>query len=311
MSASIPTLELSRLDDDPTGFATELGDAFGRWGFAAFTAHGLPDTVIEDAYAAIKAVFALPADQKRAYHVEGIAGQRGYTPFGIEHAKDSDLADLKEFWSVGRELPADHELASAYPPNVWPEEIASFRPRLLDMFAGLEKVAHRVLRGVAIHLGLPEDYFARHCAIGNHVLRPLHYPPIDGPTDAVRSGRHEDINCITLLVGSGEPGLQILTADGDWLDVPMLEGTLVCNVGDMLQRLTNHRLISTTHRVVNPPAPWSERSRYSIPFFTHFNADYLIETLPQCVDAEHPDRNPEPITADAFLNQRLRAIGLG
>jgi isopenicillin N synthase-like dioxygenase len=126
----------------------------------------------------------------------------------------------------------------------------------------------------------------------------------------VRAGAHEDINVITLLLGAEEAGLEVLDRDGRWLPINAPQGAVVCNIGDMLQRLTNHVLPSTTHRVVNPPPERRGVSRYSTPFFLHFEPDYVIRTLPSCVDRRRPDRYPEPITADEFLKQRLREIRL-
>ncbi len=306
----IPTLDLRTLDDDPDGFADALGAAYREYGFAGISHHGIPDDLVARAYDAVGAFFALPEEVKRRYAMPETGFARGYTPFGVEHAKDSPRPDLKEFWHVGREVPADHPAAAAYPRNVWPEEVPGFKDATLALYDALESVGLRVLEGVARHLDLAPDFFADKVDHGNSILRPIHYPPIEGAPEGVRSAQHEDINVITLLVGSGEPGLEILRKDGTWIGVDTIPGTIVCNVGDMLQRLTNHVLRSTTHRVVNPPPPWSESSRYSMPFFLHFNAEYVIDTLPGCVSEANPNRYPEPITAQAYLEERLREIGL-
>jgi isopenicillin N synthase-like dioxygenase len=307
---NIPTLDMGQLESDPQGFSRALGDAYGEFGFVGLVNHGIPDAVATSVYDAVREFFALPLDTKSRYELGGKGGARGYTRFGVEHAKGNDQVDLKEFWHVGRELPADHPAAGDYPANVWPAEVAGFKEATGGLFEGLEGVGFRVLEGVALSLGLPRGWLRERVNYGNSILRPIHYPPIKGNPEGVRAGRHEDINVLTLLVGSGEPGLEILTQQGEWLSVDTIPGTIVCNVGDMLQRLTNHRLRSTTHRVVNPPPPWGETSRYSIPFFLHFNSDFLIETLPGCVDRDNADRYPEPITAQDFLDERLREIGL-
>ncbi len=306
----IPTLDLRRLESDPDGFAADLGAAYRTYGFAGIANHGIDDDLVARAYDAVRAFFDLPDEVKRRYAMPETGYARGYTPFGVEHAKDSDRPDLKEFWHVGREVPEDHPAADAYPRNVWPEEVPGFKEATLALYDALEGVGLRVLEGVARHLGLEPDFFADKVDHGNSILRPIHYPPIRGEPRGVRSAQHEDINVITLLVGSGEPGLEILRKDGTWIGVDTIPGTIVCNVGDMLQRLTNHVLRSTTHRVVNPPRPWSETSRYSMPFFLHFNAEYVIETLPGCIDEDNPNRYPEPITAQGYLEERLREIGL-
>jgi isopenicillin N synthase-like dioxygenase len=242
--------------------------------------------------------------------VVGQGGQRGYTPFGIETAKGEAHYDLKEFWHMGRELPAGHRYADQMPENVWPAEIADFHKDIAWLFGALDDMGGRLLESIAIYLGLPRGFFAPTVEAGNSILRLLHYPPagFDGPN--IRAGAHEDINVITLLLGAEEAGLEVLDRDGRWLAFNPPAGSLVINIGDMLQRLTNHVLPSTTHRVVNPAPERRGMSRYSTPFFLHFNPDYTIATLPGCVTAENPDRYPEPITADDYLHERLREIKL-
>ena len=240
----------------------------------------------------------------------GQGGARGYTGFGVEKAKDSNHPDLKEFWHVGRELtgPAPH--ASLY-PNVWPTEVEGFKQATYALYTELEKLGNTVLEALALFLGQQQNYFADKVNYGNSILRPIHYPPIkDTSTQSIRAGQHEDINLITLLVGSNEAGLEILRRDGSWLPVTTIEGTIVVNIGDMLQRLTNHVLPSTTHRVVNPAGAAAGEPRYSIPFFMHPNPDYVIKTLETCISADRPNRYPEPINSNDYLMQRLEEIGL-
>jgi isopenicillin N synthase-like dioxygenase len=309
-----PALEpvsLTLDDGEPAAFAALLGDSFARHGFAVVTDPGLEAARVSALLADLKAVFALPEAVKRASHIPGGRGQRGYTPFGIEVAKGARHADLKEFWHVGRELPPGHPFAPLMPPNVWPAAPESFRDNALWLFDALEALGARLLRATARSLGLAEAYFDDAIADGNSVLRLLHYPPapFDGP--AVRAGAHEDINAITLLLGAEEAGLEILTREGRWLPIAPPPGAVVVNIGDMLSRLTNDALPSTTHRVVNPAPERRGAARYSTPFFLHFRPDFLIETLPACVAPDRPDRYPDPITAHAFLQRRLAEIGLG
>ncbi len=233
----------------------------------------------------------------------------------METAKGAEHFDLKEFWHAGRELPPAHSYRSSMPDNVWPEEIPEFHQYIGGLYDALDQLGDRLLRAIARHLGLPDDYFEKTVHLGNSVLRLLHYPPISpehGPFDGpnVRAGAHEDINTITLLLGAEEAGFQIKEKNGDWLDVNPPAGSVVCNIGDMLQRLTNHILPSTTHRVVNPAPERLGLARYSMPFFLHFAPDFEIKTLPSAVSAERPDRYPEPITAEAYLSERLREIKL-
>jgi len=311
--ADAPTLDpvsFRRFDSDFAGFSKDLGDSFARFGFAVVRDHGLPQARIEAALAAAKVFFALGEPAKSAYKV-GAAGQRGYTPFGVETAKGHAHYDLKEFWHVGRDLPPGHRLHSQMAPNVWPDaEVPEFRESVGWLFGALDAMGLRLLQAIAVWLGLERDFFAPTVDAGNSILRLLHYPPVgeDGPH--IRAGAHEDINVITLLLGAEEAGLEVKDRDGRWLPINPPPGALVVNIGDMLQRLSNHRLPSTTHRVVNPAPERRGHSRYSTPFFLHFNPDYEIRTLPGCVDADHPDRYPQPITADAYLQQRLREIKL-
>lgn len=304
-TADIPPVPLSLVETDLEAAAAAFGDAFTRTGFAVVSEHGIEQTVIDRALGATKALFALPEQAKAAYVVAGGAGQRGMTPFGIETAKGAEARDLKEFWHVGRELPEGHELAAFMPANVWPREWPDFRPRALALYDALEAAGLRVLRAIAVHLGLAPDVFEAAVRDGNSVLRLLHYPPMRGGEGAsIRAGAHEDINVITLLLGAEEAGLQLLDREGNWLDIAAPAGSLVCNIGDMLERLSGGRLPSTTHRVVNPAPERASHARYSTPFFLHFRPDYLIETMPG------GPRDWPAITADEFLKERLREIKL-
>jgi isopenicillin N synthase-like dioxygenase len=309
--AQVPTLSLHQQASDPQGFADRLGASFRRFGFAIVADHGIPDDLVTRAWGQTEAFFALPDAEKRAHHVPGGGGARGYTPFKTEIAKGADVVDLKEFWHVGRELPEGHPYAATMAPNIWPERPEGFREIFLRLFSAFDTAGDRILSGIARHLGLPDRWFDPAVKDGNSVLRLLHYPPIPADAEGVRAGAHEDINLITLLLGAEEAGLELLDRDsGRWLQVKPPEGALVVNVGDMLQRLTNHVLPSTTHRVVNPPPERRGHSRYSMPFFLHPVPDFLIESLPQTVTAENPNRYPEPITAHDYLHQRLVEIGL-
>jgi len=196
-------------------------------------------------------------------------------------------------------------------PNVWPSEIPEFRPAGYALYDALDRLGSRVLRALALHIDLPENYFDDKTNFGNSILRPIHYPPITAPdVSNVRAGAHEDINLITLLVGASAEGLEVKSHAGEWVPFTAEADTIVVNIGDMLQRLTNHVYPSTTHRVVNPPGENALKPRYSVPFFLHPNPEFLIKTLPQCVSAENPDRFPQPITAYDYLMERLREIKL-
>ncbi|MGI8944213.1 MAG: isopenicillin N synthase family dioxygenase [Qipengyuania sp.] len=292
--------------------AEELGESFEKFGFGVIRDHSIPQELIDRAEELSKQFFALPEEVKRKYKIEGGGGARGYTPFGTEKAKDAKVHDLKEFWHVGRELPAGHELAEYMSANVWPEEVEGFRETFTALYAAFDKAGGRVLEAIAIHLGLPRGFFEPTVKDGNSVMRLLRYPPLEGKEaeGAIRAAAHGDINTITLLLGAEEAGLELLTSEDEWLAIDPPEGALVVNIGDMLERLTNGKLRSTTHRVVNPSGEAAYRARYSMPFFLHFRPDYVIETLPSCVDPANPTGYPEPISSHEFLLQRLREINL-
>lgn len=307
---SIASVSLKDADEDPDGFARKLGRSFEEYGFAIIADHGIPDELIREAEEKAKAFFALPEEVKRKYHIAGGGGARGYTPFGIETAKGAKAFDLKEFWHVGRELPPGHPFRGHMGDNVWPAEVESFRDTFLKLYDTFDRTGLKILKAIARYLGVAEDYFVDTVRDGNSVMRLLHYPPIEGePGSNVRAGAHEDINTITLLLGAEEAGLELLTRDGRWIPVSPKPGELVVNIGDMLQRLTNGKLRSTTHRVVNPPPERRGRSRYSMPFFLHFRSDFLIEALPGTVPPGEQPKWP-PITADDYLQERLREIKL-
>ena len=293
----------------PDAFSAALGASFERYGFAVVADHGLDAALIARSQTAVKTLFALPEADKMRWRVPNGGGQRGYTPFGVEAAKGAKDVDLKEFWHIGRELPPGHRYADRMPANLWPD-VPDFRAALYGLYEALDALGLRILAAIARRLSLPEDYFVAAVGEGNSVLRLLHYPPMPPNPQGVRAGAHEDINAITLLLGAEEAGLQLLDRDGRWLDINPPPGCVVVNIGDMLQRLTNHVLPSTTHRVVNPAADRAHLPRYSIPFFQHFAPDFRIETLPSCVNAERPNRYPQPITAHDYLMERLREIRL-
>jgi isopenicillin N synthase-like dioxygenase len=312
MSAAAPQpISLRMNDSQPEAFAAALGASFARHGFAVVSDHDLDADRIDALLADMRAFFALPEPEKQRSLVEGGRGQRGYTPFGVEVAKGAADVDLKEFWHVGRDLPPDHPLSPVMPRNVWPRSPVGFQEHALWLYEALEGLGLRLLRAIAGHLGLGADYFDDAVRDGDSILRLLHYPPsrFDGPN--IRAGAHEDINAITLLLGAEEAGLEILAPNGTWTPIDAPPGAVVVNIGDMLARLTNDVLPSTTHRVVNPPPERRGVARYSTPFFLHFRPDFLIAPLAGCVTPTRPDRYPEAITAKAFLDLRLKEIGLG
>lgn len=291
-------------------FVAELGKAYEEVGFVAVKNHGIPDDLIADLYKYVQQFFALPSATKSGYEKKELAGQRGYTSFGREHAKGFDAPDLKEFFQYGQTVEDGNEIKEEYPDNVKVDEVPQLNQTLFSAYRNFEKSGKALLQAIALYLGLDEHYFDEYVHNGNSILRAIHYPPISSePKSAIRAEQHEDINLITLLVGASADGLQILTKQNEWVGVTSLPEQIVVNVGDMLQRLTNNRLRSTTHRVVNPPRELWGTSRYSIPFFLHPQGSMNLACLEGCVNEESP-KAYEDATAGEYLDERLREIGL-
>jgi isopenicillin N synthase-like dioxygenase len=291
-------------------FVQDLGKAYEEIGFVALKNHRLSDALSAELYQEVQNFFGLEEAQKKQYEIEGLAGQRGYTGFGKEHAKGRNTGDLKEFWHFGQYVEDNDPIAKEYPANVEVAELPRFNAVGKEAYQTLEDTGRDMLRALALYLGLDEFYFDAHIHNGNSILRPIHYPPItEEPKDAVRAAEHEDINLITLLMGASADGLQVLNKQGEWLGVTALPGQIIVNVGDMLQRHTNNKLRSTTHRVVNPPKEAWGSSRFSIPFFLHPRSEMPLNCLENCIDSSKP-KQYEDITAGEYLNERLREIGL-
>jgi isopenicillin N synthase-like dioxygenase len=310
---SIPSVDLADfLSGDPVrknDFVQKLGKAYEEVGFVAVKNHGVPDELIGDLYRYVQEFFSLPLDKKRSYEIPELAGQRGYTSFGKEHAKGSDAPDLKEFFQYGQ-VPRDNYKEEEYPDNVRVNEVAPFNKTFDDAYRAFEQSGTALLQAISLYLGLDEHYFDQYVHNGNSILRAIHYPPItQEPASAIRAEQHEDINLITLLVGASADGLEILTKQGEWVPVTSLPEQIVVNVGDMLQRFTNNKLRSTTHRVVNPKRELWHTSRFSIPFFLHPRSSMSLRCLDTCIDDAHP-KAYEDATAGEYLDERLREIGL-
>ncbi|MFC4096704.1 isopenicillin N synthase family dioxygenase [Euzebyella saccharophila] len=291
-------------------FIKEIGSAFENIGFVALSGHFLSDELVENLYSEIKKFFDLPQETKDKYEIEGIGGQRGYTSFGKEHAKGRKEGDLKEFWHFGQYVEDNPKLKEEYPDNVMVSELPEFNKVGKETYQMLEKTAQYVLRALALHLDLEETYFDSYIKNGNSILRPIHYPPITTePKNAVRAAAHGDINLITLLMGAHGRGLQVQNHEGEWVDAIARPDQLMINVGDMLSRLSNNKLKSTIHQVVNPPKELWGTSRYSIPFFMHPISEMPLNCLDNCIDEDNP-KQFEDITAGEFLHERLIELGL-
>ncbi|RVT98243.1 isopenicillin N synthase family oxygenase [Mucilaginibacter limnophilus] len=316
-TVNIPTLDLNDYvqgsDEQRKKFSNDIGKAFNETGFVTITNHSLSKELINELYDKVKKLFALPDEIKNKYEIPGLAGQRGYTGKEKETAKGFTKPDLKEFWQIGQTVEDNDPVKDIYPENIEVEELPEFNAVTSEIYRKLETIGKHLLKAIAVYLNLPENYFDDKVHNGNSILRTLHYFPIENPDavpdDAVRAGAHEDINLITLLIGASADGLEVLTRDGEWFPVKAHGEDLVVNVGDMLQRLTNNKLKSTTHRVVNPPRELMKNSRFSVPFFLHPKSDMDLTCLESCIDAEHP-KAYEDITAGEYLDERLIEIGL-
>lgn len=311
---NIPSVDLADFTEGnketKAAFVKELGKAYEEIGFVAVKNHGLSDALCNELYAQVKGFFTLSKEEKEAYEIKGLAGQRGYVSFGKEHAKNKNEGDLKEFWHFGQTVEDNDPIKEEYPDNVQVNELPEFNAVGREVYQKLEETGREMLRAIALHLNLDENYFDAKIHNGNSILRPIHYPPITHePKDAVRAAEHEDINLITLLMGASADGLQVLNKSGEWISVTALPDQIVVNVGDMLQRLTNNKLKSTTHRVVNPPREKWGTSRYSIPFFLHPRSEVSLNCLPSCISESQP-KNFSDITAGEYLEQRIIELGL-
>lgn len=314
LANSVPTVDLSHFTsgnaEQKAAFVAALGEVFVNTGFVKLKNHGIADSLIADFYKAVEAFFALPSDVKHGYEVPGLGGQRGYTSIGKEHAKHSNVGDLKEFWQIGQTVTDNDPIKEQYPDNVAVAEQPEFLETGNKLYRSFEAAGNHLMKAIALYLGLPENHFDADLHNGNSILRAIHYPPITSdPKSAIRAEQHEDINLITLLVGASADGLQLLTKHNEWLPIVAGPGEIVVNVGDMLQRYTNNVLKSTTHRVVNPPRERWHEPRLSIPFFLHPRSDMSLAVLESCVTAENP-QHYDNITAGEYLYERLVEIGL-
>ncbi len=310
----IPKLDLSDFvsgdAEKKKQFVTNLGKAYEEIGFVAIRNHGISETILKNLYKSVEDFFQLPLDIKLKYDDTAGGGQRGYTGFGKEHAKDRNAGDLKEFWHFGQYVDSADSNPPSFPENKWVEELTAFNVSGKEIYQSLESTGKTMLQAIALYLGLDEFYFDQRIFNGNSILRAIHYPPITSdPLNAIRAGEHEDINLITLLVGASADGLEVLNKQGQYIPVTAVENHIVVNVGDMLQRLTNDKLRSTTHRVVNPPQEKWHEPRYSIPFFLHPRPEVRLDCLESCISSENPKKY-EDCTANEFLIQRLTEIGL-
>lgn len=313
-SQTIPVVSLRDFQEGGTRsrsqFVDTVGDALVDVGFFALTDHGIDAALIARAYDQAKAFFALPVDVRLQYEDLGVAGQRGYTGFGREHAKDSPAPDLKEFFHVGRELDADPRSHALPYRNIWPQELTEFRAVMYALFQRLDGCAAQLLEACSLYLGEAPTFLPEAATYGDSILRVIHYPPVPAERNpaSLRAAAHEDINLITLLCEATAGGLELLERDGSWRPIQALGGQIIVDAGDMLQCLTNGVFRSTTHRVVNPGN--SREQRFSMPFFVHPRPEVDLTPRPRCVAQTGGVARFPQQTAEQYLSQRLREIGL-
>ena len=309
VSTPFKILSLKEKQKDKNNFSKELGDNLNQWGFVGIKEHTIDRDLVKDVISLFAEFFNLTDDIKESYYNPNLGGARGYTPIKIETPKGGKNPDLKEFWHVGRSLDLDDPYRKWMHDNYLIREIPELSEKADMLFTQFDELGRNLLESIALYLNLENDYFSNVVDKGNSVMRAIHYPPVKNNEIGERAGAHEDINLITLLIGGHKSGLEILSQEGEWQDATVDEDVIICNIGDMLQRLTNNCMRSTTHRV-SASLLQSESSRYSIPFFVHPNPDWLISTLPSCYDEHKPNLYTESILAEDYLQERLKEIKL-
>jgi isopenicillin N synthase-like dioxygenase len=299
MSIKVPELSFKDIEKGDSFSINILKEALAAHGFFSITDHGLSQDLIDKCYRCSKDFFDLNYETKNEYSSIGSKGARGYTPKGIETAVGEKIADQKEFWHHGPIV--DKTFDKKIPENLSISELPDFNKNFDELYSELHKIGSRVLSVISLSLGLDKDFFKPWIEKGNSLLRSIHYPPVDGNTNPHRARAHTDINLITLLIGAEEGGLEVLNKDGSWIKVEPSSNAIVCNIGDMMQLVTDNSLVSTTHRVIQDIKTKS-KPRYSIPFFLHPAPSVLLKSV--------FNENDKGVLADDFLDERLKAIKL-
>ena len=299
MSNLIPELSFKEIEKGDSFSINLLKNALSDHGFFSITEHELSQKLVDKCYESSKAFFDLDFETKNIYSSVGSKGARGYTPKGIETAVGETVADQKEFWHHGPVI--DNSFDKKIPKNIYIEQIPDFNKNFDELYTELHKIGTRVLSVIALSIGLDKNYFDSWVEKGNSLLRSIHYPPVESTSNLHRARAHEDINLITLLIGAEEGGLEVLNKDGSWIKVKPSSEAIVCNIGDMMQLITDKQLKSTTHRVIQDEDKIS-KARYSIPFFLHPSPSINLKSVYREDDLG--------VLADDFLNQRLKEIKL-
>ena len=299
MSNLVPEISLVSLQNQSEADLKILKEALNTHGFFTITDHDIDSSLLDKSYTHAKEFFDLPEDVKKQYAKPEIGGARGYTPFGKETALGENVADLKEFWHLGPELNSNFD--PRIHKNINVGELSDFNNHFNTLFNSLNLLGVKVLESIALVLDLPKDFFEEKVIRGNSTLRLLHYPPIESNENVLRARAHADINLITLLVGAEEGGLEVQNKDDKWIPIKPNSNSIVCNIGDMMQLITEGNLKSTPHRVVEYSANDS-KSRYSMPFFLHPSPDVILKSV--------YNKNDRGVLAHDFLEERVKAIKL-
>ena len=298
MSSEIPKLSLNNLVNNNQTSIKILSSALSDHGFFVITDHQIPHSLFDRAYEYSKIFFELDLNTKNLYSYRESAGARGYTPFGKETALGETVPDLKEFWHHGPVI--DDSYDERIMKNVYVQEIDGFNNFFDDLFYEMHNLGSKLLSSISLSLGLDSNFFDKSTSKGNSLLRLIHYPPSNNE-NMFRAREHADINLITLLIGANEPGLEVKDKSGNWIPVSSSYEDIVCNIGDMMQLITDHKLKSTPHRVVKYKTD-EIKSRYSIPFFMHPSPDTILKSVFNNKDSG--------VLAHDFLDERLKAIKL-
>ena len=299
MQDSIPELSFIDIKNGNTIAVKLLNEALANHGFFSITDHGLSSELVEKCYELSRDFFNLDIEIKNSYSSVGSKGARGYTPKGIETAVGEKIPDQKEFWHHGPNI--DETFDKKIPKNLVIDQLPEFNIYFDELYNELQKIGINVLSVIAQTIGLNYNFFEPWVEKGNSLLRSIHYPPIKSLSNLHRARAHEDINLITLLIGAEEGGLEVLHRDGSWIKVKPSSKAIVCNIGDMMQLVTDKKLKSTTHRVIQNKAR-EFNSRYSIPFFLHPAPSVILKSV--------FDNCDQGILASEFLDKRLKEIKL-
>jgi isopenicillin N synthase-like dioxygenase len=308
----IPVLDIGPYLASHSGAAAPLARAIARTcedtGFLVIANHGVPPRLVEDTFAVAAQFFARPEVDKLALKIGKY--NIGYLPFGGQIVRHSPVnkntkPNFSESFYITRDRAPDHpDIVNNKPLvglNRWPPDMPEFRAATTAYYAAMEAVTRRLVPVVAMALDLPPDYFAEAFAEPNCTIRLIHYPPHPHPEDnEFGFAPHTDNNFLTFLAQSGLPGLEVRTAEGEWIRPPAVPGTFVVNTGAMLARYSNDRFRATPHRVINR----NRASRYAIPFFLGPNYDSIVDCVPTCVGPDNPPHY-EPTTYGAFTRHLL------